>query len=334
MVFLLMVSWPSYAFVNPIIVESKKFDASELVKKSERAVAYIVKSGQATKDRNLQRNNKTAQPFWGAVKKVNTSIEKLNKYLFLKDDKFYTALSETVTNKEELITTYEMLQAKDSTVKEGIDKLSSTIDLLYQNYSKEAQRVKKGDALSAEEKEKLNELKAQNKKLQRKLNELESKVGHNKEMLKKIKKIRNKSNEVTHCTNNSAGFFFAMSAMHMINGWMWGCHWWWGSWGSWYPGFYYGYVDIYVGIYDFYAYDWGYMDAVIDGYYYDLDVELAAYEMDVLDGYLDSYDYTPELYNISNDMMDEYDMLDTMDAYPMDSQMDYYEEPMGFDYDY
>ena len=160
------------------------------------------------------------------------------------------------------------------------------VDLLYENYSKEALRMKSGENLTSQEKEQLAKLKTQNEELNSKLDELEKKVDGNEKMIKKLKKIRSKSNEVTHCNNNSAGFFFAMLAMNMINGWMWGCHYWWGPYGGWYPDFYVGYVDIYVDVIDDYGYDWGYLDGMIDTYDYDLEVEMDDLEIDTMDEYL------------------------------------------------
>ncbi len=358
----LFKAYMAMAFVQP---GDSTLNAEKLISNADRAVLFIVKSAQETSDAKLKRSNKDSEPFWASVKKLNSNIDKLTKYNFLKDENFHKTLAETVTAKEEVLTTYEMLEANDASVKEGIDKASKTINLLYQNYSKEALRMKKGGSLSAEEKQKLDQVKAQNKELQKKLDELEGKVSGNEKMLKKIKKIREKSNEVVHCHNNSAGFFFAMSAMNMINGWMWGSHWWWGPWGGWYPGFYFNYVDIYVNVIDDYTYDWGYMDGVIDAYdYYEYEVELEQVEMDLMDEYLyemeienelyDQYDmmydetwddagdfydntqehdfmddgYEPELM----DEFDEYDQMDYMDDYQQYDQMDYTDDFSDFDF--
>lgn len=347
---------------NPPIDNDKKVNAEELVQKTERAVAFIVKAGQETTDENLKRKNKHSEPFWNSVKKLNSAVEKLNNSLFLKDDGFHKALGETVTAKEQLLTTYEMLGAKDPKVKEGINKASLAVSLLYDNYSKEALRKKDGAELTSKEKKQLDEIKLKNKELQGKLTELEAKVGNNKEMLKKVKKIKEKSNQVVHCGHHPSGFFFAMSAMHMINGWMWAYHWYWGPWGGWYPGFYYGYVDIYVDVFDDYAYDWGYLDGAIDAYDYDLDVDLMPVEMDGADAYLnDTYDqydtYQDQAYDnemiqeemIQEEMMpyqevmpEQYDEMqpqmqpqieyEMMDSYPAANDMDYMDMPMDFDY--
>lgn len=317
---------------NPPTENTENINAEELVKKTERAVAFIVKSGQSTKDKNLQRNNKASKPFWSSVKKLNTSVEKLNKYLFLKDDSFHAALSETVTAKEEVITTYDLLAAEDVVVKEGIDKASQAIDLLYQNYSIEAKRAKEGAALTDKEREKMETLKAQNMKLQGKLNELETKVGDNKKMIKKLKKIRQKSDEVNRSNNTAAGFFFAMSAMNMINGWMWGCHWWWGPYGGWYPGFYYGYVDIYVHVFDDYAYDWGYLDGVIDGSDYELEVALDQMDLDYANDYMEDIDYAPESYDSMDYQLNDMDQLnDGFDAIDQNDLNQDYEIPEAMD---
>ena len=323
MMFMIFSSSAS-SLTNPIINNDKQVNANELVNKTERAVAFIVKSGQSTKDSNLKRSNKASAPFWSSVKKLNTAVEKLNNYMFLKDDKFHKALGEAVTAKEEVITTYELLDAQDAGVKDGLDKASKAIDLLYENYSKEGLRMKQGEALSSKEKEKLEAVKAQNKTLQGKLTELEAKVGNDKKMIKKLKKIREKSNQVTHCHNNSAGFFFAMSAMNMINGWMWGAHYWWGPYGGWYPGFYYGYIDIYVHAYDDYAYDWGYLDGAIDSYDYDLEVELDQMDIDTMDDYMNDIEYEAEPFNSQSDLNDYQDHSN--DSFEAVDQMDYIQE--------
>ena len=122
-------------------------------------MALIVKSGQATSDKSLKRENKDAEPFWASVKKLNSTIDKLNKYHFLKDDTFHKTLAESVAAKEEVATTYEMLNASDNGVNEGINKASTAIDLLYENYSKEALRMKSGENLTSQEKEQLAKLK-------------------------------------------------------------------------------------------------------------------------------------------------------------------------------
>ena len=324
MMFMIFSSSAS-SLTNPIINNDNPVDANELVNKTERAVAFIVKSGQSTKDSNLKRSNKASAPFWSSVKKLNTAVEKLNNYMFLKDEAFHKALSETVTAKEEVITTYELLGAQDAGVKDGLDKASKAIDLLYENYSKEGLRMKEGEVLTSQETEKLKEVKAQNEALQSKLNDLEANVGNNEKMLKKLKKIRKKSNQVTHCHNNSAGFFFAMSAMNMINGWMWGAHYWWGPYGGWYPGFYYGYVDIYVHVFDDYAYDWGYLDGAIDSYDYDLDVDLDHMDVDTMDEYMNDIEYEAEPYNSQSDMNDYQDH--STDSFEEVDQMDYHQEP-------
>ena len=122
-------------------------------------MALIVKSGQATSDKSLNREHKDAEPFWASVKKLNSTIDKLNKYHFLKDDTFHKTLAESVAAKEEVATTYEMLNASDNGVNEGINKASTAIDLLYENYSKEALRMKSGENLTSQEKEQLAKLK-------------------------------------------------------------------------------------------------------------------------------------------------------------------------------
>lgn len=306
-------------------------NAGELIAGAERAVALIVKSGQATTDKALKRSNKSSDPFWASVKKLNSNIDKLNKYHFLKDETFHKTLAESVTAKEEVITTYEMLEANDKGVSEGITKASTAIDLLYENYSKEALRMKSGKALNPQEKEQLAKLKTQNKELNSKLDELEKKVDGNEKMIKKIKKIRSTSNEVMHCNNNAAGFFFAMSAMNMMNGWMWGCHYWWGPYGGWYPGFYVGYVDIYVDIMDDYAYDWGYLDGAIDTYDYDLEVEMDDLEIDTMDEYLDEIEVGDYMNDYNESMIEDAGFPSQMDHMQPEMELQDYQELQQFD---
>ena len=73
---------------------------------------------------------------------------------------------------------------EDAEVQNGINKVSTAIDLLYQNYSKEAVRSKNGGELTAQEKAEFAKIIQRNKTIQSKLNGLEKKFANDPRMLK------------------------------------------------------------------------------------------------------------------------------------------------------
>jgi len=323
---------------------SNKMGAAQLVKSADRAVSFIVKAGRESSDPALNPDKKESEPFWRGVKNLNEAVSKVDRGLFLKDETFFTSLGEANAAMEEVKISFSMSGAKDAKVIEGVEKADRALSLLRENYSKEAVRLKKGGELSAAERKKFNEIKDKQADLQRKLTELEGKVGKNKTMLDGVRKLQKESKRVQHCHNDLNGFMFAMSAMNMISGLIWGWHSWWGPWGGWGPSFFFGYTEIYVDVINVIDidYDWDLMDDLaVDLADYedlelsDLDVDIDDVEAGTMDEFLDEGDFEVtdmEAEDLSAEPLDFEGEMDVIDSDSFD-EPDFgdFDDDVGFD---
>jgi hypothetical protein len=252
--------------------ESKGKSAADIVKSADRAVSYAVKLARESKDPALASDNEDAEPFWQALKKTNEAVDKMDRGIFLKDETFFTALAQATSAVEELKITYGMSTAKDEAVIEGVERIDAAVSLLRENYSKEAVRLEKGGELTAEEKKQLDAIKDKQAELQRKLTEVEGKIGKNETMIQGIRDIRSRSNAISSARYDVHGFVYATAWMNMMNGWLWGWHWWWGPYGAWCPPYSMGAFNVYVDAINIIDYDYLLFDDYIDIGDIDIDI--------------------------------------------------------------
>ena len=272
-------------------------NAADLVKAADRAIGYAVSKARESSEAALSQDNEEAKPFWQALGRLNEAVDKVDRGLTLQDETFHTNLALATSAVEEVKITFGMTGARDSAVIEGIEKTDVALALLRDNYSKEAARLKKGGDLTPEEVAQLEKMKGQQADLQKRLEEIEAKVANNETLKKGVQQLKKKSQQVSSCRSDVPGFLFAMTAMNIMNGWLWGWHWWWGPWGPWVPGYVVVIQDIYVDAIPYLDYDWALADDYVDyaAYEelegYDLAVELDAAEFDAVDTALDPNDF-------------------------------------------
>ncbi len=272
-------------------------NAADLVKAADRAIGYAVSKARESEDPALSQDNEDAKPFWQALARLNEAVAKVDRGLTLQDETFHTNLALATSSVEEVKITFGMAEATDADVIEGIEKTDVALALLRDNYSKEAARLEKGGDLSPEEVTQLERIKGQQAELRKRLEEIEAKVANNETLRKGVQQLKKKSQQVSSCRNDVPGFLFAMSAMNIMNGWLWGWHWWWGPWGPWVPGYVVVIQDIYVDAIPYLDYDWDLAEAYVDyadyeeleGY--DLAVEFDQAEFEAVDMALDPDDF-------------------------------------------
>lgn len=272
-------------------------NAADLVKAADRAIGYAVARASESDDPALSQENEEAKPFWQALARLNEAVEKVDRGLTLQDETFHTNLALATSAVEEVKITFGMAEARDSAVIEGIEKTDVALALLRDNYSKEAARLKKGGDLTPEEVAQLEKMKEKQAELQKRLEEVEGKVANNETLKKGVQQLKKKSQQVSNCRSDVPGFLFAMTAMNIMNGWLWGWHWWWGPWGPWAPSYIVIVQDIYVDALPYFDYDWDLVDDYVDyadyeelaGY--DLEVEFDDAEFEAVDTVLDPDDF-------------------------------------------
>jgi hypothetical protein len=277
--------------------QETEVNAADLVKAADRAIAYAVAKARESDDPALSQDNEEAKPFWQALARLNEAVEKVDRGLTLQDETFHTNLALATSAVEEVKITFGMAEARDSAVIEGIEKTDVALALLRDNYSKEAARLKKGGDLTPEEVAQLEKIKGKQAELQKRLDEVEGKVANNETLKKGVQQLKKKSQQVSNSRSDVPGFLFAMTAMNIMNGWLWGWHWWWGPWGPWAPGYIVVIQDIYVDALPYFDYDWDLADDYVDyadyeeleGY--DLEVEFDAAEFEAMDTALDPNDF-------------------------------------------
>ena len=283
-------NWPVAAEQAAAPVSSGA-NAETLVKQSRKSVAYVVKLARASKDPALALDSKDGRPFWQAVKKLNEAVDKAERGLFLKDETFFRALGDSVSAVVETSVAFEMSGAKDEKVETAIRKADKIIRLVDKTYGKSAALQARGGGLSAAEQEQFKKMKAKQAELQKKLTEMEKKVGKNSKAIEGIKLIQKESQRISTSRDSLGDFIAALVAVRIIDGLIFGWHWWWGPWGAWAVPFCFTYVDVYYESIDVVDYDWGLAEDYVDVADSDLAVPMSDAEVESMDSYLDSAEY-------------------------------------------
>ncbi|WP_208999732.1 hypothetical protein [Stappia sediminis] len=250
--------------MTPVVAQETKAtaNASEIADKADRATASLTRAARLSKDPALAPSASGAKPFWQALKSLNTAVAKLGNGLEFKDGTFHPALGETVTQVSAVAAAFELSGASDKQVENAISRMEKIVGVLQGNFSKAAARQRKGGGLSTSEKNKLEAIRAKQRELETRLGAIEPKLRNNPRAMRGFNEIRRRSYEVSRSGDTLGDFLAAMVAVRIIDGLLWGCHWWWGPWGAWYPGFSIGYIGIHNTIIADIDYDWVYYDAL------------------------------------------------------------------------
>ena len=304
-------------------------DAFQLIDSARRALSQVVRA--AENDAAVPQGSAKAKPLWNALKTLNDSLARAETSGKLQSKEFFNEMASAVAAVDQAEIAMTM-QPPGKALTDEFARLATLVRALDENYSKEGARLKQGGELTRNELEQLRNLRAQQDDLAIKLADVERKAGKNNEAIQEgIRKIKNNSEKIKRSKNTAAGFAGAMVAARMMSGWMWGWHWWWGPSGWWCPGWIdVVVIDIWVPVWDDYAYDWGYLDGAIDvadldlADLYDDDVGLDADLMET-DALLDEGDYglaDGDIAELSNDMDMGWDDVSTDAGYEVRDQME------------
>jgi hypothetical protein len=126
------------------------------------------------------------------------------------------------------------------------------------------------------------------KELQQKLKDVAKKVSRNREAIRGIERIRRESDRIYHARDRVSDFLAALLAIRVVDGLLWGWHWWWGPWGGWVEHYSFVYVDVYYDAIDVIDYDWAVTEAEVAVGDYDLEVAIDDADVAEADAYLDA----------------------------------------------
>lgn len=261
LVLCLAAPWPLLAEAAPA---GASYKAKDLLEAADKALSRLVEVARGAKDPLLDPEKDEAKPFWRALKGMNEALAKAERGLFLKDETFFNSLAAAETNGVEARIALTMSGSENALVAEALGDLNKILEAIQKSYGVETQRLEKGGELSAEERAQLEKMKAQQADIEKRLDEVERKVGNNKAAIEGLREIRQQVRTVHDCHFDVGGFVAASIATRLISGLIWGWHWWWGPWGAWAP----GWININIGIwYDWVAvvpYDWAIVDTYAD----------------------------------------------------------------------
>ena len=268
-----------------------KADPAQIARGVHQWTGFLAKRAAAAKKPALAKGNKRAAPFWEAVKRLSAASSQLERDLTAKRSGYLKALGDARSALASVKVGYQQSGAKNA----GIDKALTNIDrgvTLLERHAGPAKAGKSGGkGLSAKQKRQFDALKAKQAELKRKLRGVESKVGKNKAAIRAIRDIRSRSDRIYHSRNTAADYFAALMAARVIDGLLWGWHWWWGPWGGWIDPWCGGFVDVYYDSISVIDIDMTVIDVDIDIEDYALDADIDQVELDAVDDELSSGDF-------------------------------------------
>ena len=173
---------------------AQKADAKTLVHDAKKALAAMVKEARA--DKGLDPKVAKNKPFWKSTQAVAKSLKTAEAGLAAKSNDFFQGVEDARQAQEQMEVDWELTDSKNQKVIENGKKLGHAISTLRKDYSKEAARRKKGGDLTADEKKQFEKIKAQQKDLLGKVDNLEEKAKKDKALTKGLNEIKKQANEI------------------------------------------------------------------------------------------------------------------------------------------
>ncbi len=166
----------------------KKANAKTLLGDSNKALGVMVKAARS--DKGLDPKTAKNKPFWKSTQTIAKNLKMADKGLAAKNDDFFKGVAHARRAEEQLKIDWQLTGSKNKAVIENGKTLGHSIALLRTQYSKEAERKKKGGELTAPEKAAFDKIKAQQKGLLAKLKKLEKEASKDKALEKGLKKVQ------------------------------------------------------------------------------------------------------------------------------------------------
>lgn len=231
----------------------------------EALTVRLITSVRRSESAVLKPDSNAGKIVWTSLRNLNQSVEKLANGAALKDDSFHSSLEDTVRNMAAAATALESADHKDKEVTTAKKNLIDALGKLQENFSKAAARKKQGGDLTSDEKKKLEEIQAKHRDLKRKLAKVESKVKNNKKALRGVRVVQRHIDRVILSRPTLSDYLAVLVAIEIIDGTIWGWHWWWGPWGFIYDDYSINLTGIHDDIMFGIAYDWAdYEDLEVD----------------------------------------------------------------------
>lgn len=173
---------------------NQKADAKTLLLDAKKATAALIKNARADKD--LDPKKPKNKPFWQSLHLIAKSLKTAETGLAAKNDDFFKGIADARKAEEQMKVDWQLTDSKNIKVIENGKKLGHALAMLRTDFSKEAERKKKGGELNALEKREFAKIKADQKTLLSKIKELERKAKKDKALQKGLAEIQKQANHI------------------------------------------------------------------------------------------------------------------------------------------
>lgn len=204
----------------PKVASGKKVDAKGALAGARKALAAMIKAARA--DKGLDPKTPKNKPFWSATQKVSKQLDRAQKGLAAKNDDFFKAISDARAAEEQMKVDWQLTDSKNKQVIDPAKKVGHALAILRTDFSKEADRKKKGGNLTAKEKEQFAKIKKQQAALLVKVKALQAKAKKDKGLEHGLKKIMARANRVIKAPETVNGFVATLYVLDEIEGLLYG----------------------------------------------------------------------------------------------------------------
>src|SRR6266571_6720676 len=172
----------------------QKADAKTLLHDAKKATAAIIKNARADKD--LDPKNPKNKPFWKSVHLVAKNLKTAETGLAAKSNDFFKGIADAREAEEQLKVDWQLTDSKNKKVIENGKKLGHALAILRTDFSKEAERKKKGGDLTEKEKAQFEKIKGKQKELLAKIKKLEGEAKKDKALEKGLAELKKQANHI------------------------------------------------------------------------------------------------------------------------------------------
>jgi hypothetical protein len=172
----------------------EKADAKSLLHSAKKAAAAMIKNARA--DKALDPKKPKNKPFWKSVHLVVKNLKTAETGLAAKSNDFFKSIADAREAEEQMKIDWQLTDSKNKKVIENGKKLGHALAILRTDFSKEAERKKKGGDLTEKEKAQFEKIKGQQKELLAKIKKLEGEAKKDKALEKGLAEVKKQANHI------------------------------------------------------------------------------------------------------------------------------------------
>jgi hypothetical protein len=172
----------------------EKADATSLLHGAKKAAAAMIKNARA--DKALDPKKPKNKPFWKSVHLVVKNLKTAETGLAAKSNDFFKGIADAREAEEQMKVDWQLTDSRNKKVIENGKKLGHALAILRTDFSKEAERKKKGGDLTEKEKAQFEKIRAQQKDLLAKIKKLEGEAKKDKALEKGLAEVKKQANHI------------------------------------------------------------------------------------------------------------------------------------------